>query len=301
MKVIPSTTVTESMVVSTNVAEDDAPEYDALTTYATGERVILAAQHKVYESAIDSNLGNDPAAGNGTNWIEVYATKPWRVFDDTATAVVEQAGTISYTIAPQQLVRGVALIGVSALVATVKVLDGSDVVMATETMYLADYSEMVDALAMVLVEPKQKEIAVFEKVICQPGHKLEITIGNGSGQVGVREIVIGDSFTVGISQFGAEVGIDDYSDSSRDDYGNLTIVQRGYSDTVRIPVAVRTDDVARVKRRLTALRARYALYYFTADGNDFGTTIYGKFKSLKLNLSGPQYSEYDVEIEGIPA
>lgn len=60
LTVVAPLAVTPAMLVSTNVPETDYPEWAAGTTYAKGQRVILAAQHKVYESAADGNTGTTP-------------------------------------------------------------------------------------------------------------------------------------------------------------------------------------------------------------------------------------------------
>lgn len=61
MKIIRPVTVNDSTFVSSNITEDDYPVWSSTTTYNTGDRVIVTTgTHKIYESAIDSNLNNDP-------------------------------------------------------------------------------------------------------------------------------------------------------------------------------------------------------------------------------------------------
>lgn len=299
MKIIPAIEVTDAELISTNVPEDDAPEYDPATAYGLADRVMIAANHSVYESVIKDNLGNAPDVPGTLAWVRVGATRRWRVFDDVVSNPIQQLGTISYVIAPSALVRGVGLVRVSAAVATVRVLDASDVELVSQTKYLTDYSEMIDALAMVTMPPRQQDMAIFEDVICQPGHKIEITIGDGTGSVEVSEIVVGDTISVGTALMGAEVGIDDWSVSERDAFGNFSIVERAYSDRTTFPIAVQTRDIPRIKRRLAALRAKLALYFFSASGNDLGTTVYGKYAHFRILISGPNVSDAEIEVEGV--
>ncbi|MFY0682622.1 MAG: hypothetical protein JXR13_18765 [Thalassovita sp.] len=299
MKIIPSIEIGEAELIASNVPEDDAPEWEAGTEYTLGDRVILAAGHSVYQSNVADNLGNDPSAVDSTAWLRVGATKAWRAFDDVVSDPISQLGTISYTIKPASLVRGVGLVRVSAALATVRVLTPSGQELVSQTKYLADYSEMIDALAMVSIPPRQEDMTVFEDVICQPGNHLEITIGDGTGTAEVSEIVIGDTLEIGTSLFGVDLGIDDWSIADRDDFGNLSVVERDYNDRASIPVAVKTNDIPRIRRKLAALRAKLALYYVSASGNDFGATIYGKYASFRILISGPNTSDAEIEIEGV--
>src|SRR3546814_4204176 len=61
LKVIQSTPVTGGMLLSSSVVENDYSEWSAATNYSAGSRVINAATHRIYESLIADNAGNDPA------------------------------------------------------------------------------------------------------------------------------------------------------------------------------------------------------------------------------------------------
>lgn len=298
-KTIPAIDVTDAMLVDTNVAEDDAPEFSMAGTYSDGERVIVAALHKVYESAIDDNTGNDPATDDGTLWIEVGATRPWRVFDDVISEPITNPGTIRYLLQPDQLVRGVGLINVSAVKARVRVLDPDDNELSTVTKYLADYSAMVDSIAMVTVPPGEVSTAIFEDVICAPGNRIEIVIGDGTGSPSVSEIVVGDVLKIGRAQYGANTGILDWSRQERDAFGNQFIAERGWSDYAEVPILIPVDQVPRIKRELAKLRARYSLYFARAEGNDLGLTVYGTYRNLRIVTSDPTYADCNLELEGV--
>ncbi|MBK9073337.1 MAG: hypothetical protein IPL79_20405 [Myxococcales bacterium] len=211
---------------------------------------------------------------------------------------MSKSGTITYTIEPTELTRSVGLVGVSAAEATIEVLNPADAVLVTRTRYLADYSEMVDALAMVTIEPRKVENAIFEDIICQPGNRIEITIGDGAGTVEISEIIIGNTITVGDVVFGATIGIDDFSAETTDGYGNVSITRRGYRDVTKFPVVVKTGDVKRLRRKLAGLRAKFALFYHTADDTDYGTTVFGRYESLEMILSGPTISDLELIVKG---
>ncbi|KIC12855.1 hypothetical protein RA19_00150 [Leisingera sp. ANG-M1] len=297
LRAIVPVTVTEALLISTNVPEDDGPEWDAGTPYNLGDRVIISAEHKVFESAVASNSGADPLT-SPASWLEVGATNGWRAFDRRLSAPTTKAGQIKFVVEPASLVRAVGLVGAKAASATVKVRNQEGDTLVERTQMLADYGEMIDALTMVLVPPDTREFAIFEDIICQPGNQIEILIGDGSGQAEVSEVVLGDVLQIGTALYDTEVGTEDFSDFNEDQFGNVDIVERGYRDITDFPVAVQTSDAGRIKRRLNSIRAQFALYYFTTGGNDYGTTVYGRYERLSTVLSGPSTSDMNLKILG---
>jgi hypothetical protein len=298
MKAIIPISVSGAVLAATNVPEDDAAEWVVGTTYANNDRVILSAEKSVYESLQGSNTGNAPNAASSEFWVRVMATKPNRPFDKVLSSPVSKTGNITYTIAPTTLVRAVALIGVSAAAATIAVKNSGGTVVNTQTKTLIDFSEIVDPLTMVTIEPGFQESAIFEGVNCQPGNTVEVTIGNGFGTSGISEIVLGDTITIGTATLGSSIGIDDYSQFTEDPFGNVSIVKRGFRDKTSFDVAVVTQDIRRIRRKLSSLRAEFAVYYITTEGQDFGTTVYGRYDKLELLISSPVISDMELRILG---
>lgn len=299
LRVIAPITVTDAMMISTNVAENDYSEWDISTTYDADDRVIVATEHTVYQSVAGSNLGNDPADGDAEIWYPVMKTRTWRPFDEALSEAVTNSGTIQYLIEPTSLVRAVGLVGAEALYATVKVKTSGGSTLATQTIYLADYSEMVDAITMVTVTPGFRDKVIFDEVICTSGNRVEITIGDGSGSPTINEITLGDVVTIALPLSGAEIGINDYSEFTEDAWGGVTITERGYRDYTDLPLYVESGDVARLRRALAALRAKFALYYITTGTEDYGTTVYGRYDQLSTIVNGPQHSEMSLRILGV--
>jgi len=75
MKVIEPITITNTILSSSNVAENDYTAWSSGTSYSIGDKVmVVGTTHKNYESKTNSNLGNDPTTDDGTNWIDLGAT-----------------------------------------------------------------------------------------------------------------------------------------------------------------------------------------------------------------------------------
>lgn len=87
---------------------------------------------------------------------------------------------------------------------------------------------------------------------------------------------------IGQCCYGSEVGLKDYSRKERDEFGDITLIQRGYTDVVTFKVEIATADAAVVRNLLASLRAVKATYTGTAvlsvltvEGylNDFSITL----------------------------
>src|SRR6056297_1405470 len=145
MDIIRPVTVDNTILVSSNVTEDDYAEWASGTTYADGDRVIvIGTTHKVYESLVGSNTGNDPTTDDGTNWLELGATNRWKAFDQKISDQVENTTSIEYTFNDtSSYVTSLVLFGLEGTSATVKVtlpnyilLEDSNTLLAEDGSFL---------------------------------------------------------------------------------------------------------------------------------------------------------------------
>lgn len=78
MRIIRPITITDEMIVSCSVPEDDYAAWSEATAYVAGDRCILA--HKIYEASA-SSTDKSPDT-NADLWFEISATNRWKVFDE---------------------------------------------------------------------------------------------------------------------------------------------------------------------------------------------------------------------------
>lgn len=138
MDIIKPVTVTNSILTSSNVTEDDYSEWSSATTYADGDKVIvIGTTHKVYESLVGSNLNNDPTTDDGTNWLELSATNRWKAFDQKIADQVSNLNNIQYQFNdPNSNVTAVSFFGLSGNSVNVTVTD-ADLVDTTYAVTVA--------------------------------------------------------------------------------------------------------------------------------------------------------------------
>ncbi|MBK8667839.1 MAG: hypothetical protein IPN21_18620 [Burkholderiales bacterium] len=114
LQIIASTKITDSMLVSSSITENEHPVYNAGTTYAKGARVIES--HTVFESVQADNLGHDPMGQDAAEWWgKVGPTNLWAGFDLSNSTKVLLNGPTHFEFAPGAAISGLMLINCAGL------------------------------------------------------------------------------------------------------------------------------------------------------------------------------------------
>lgn len=297
LRVARPVTVTPAMVVATNVLENDYPEWVPGTSYALDARVIVAAQHKVYQSASDDNVGHAPATSPDA-WIEVSPTNLWKAFDLSTSTQTKRAVSISYRLKVGQAVPCVAalnLVGVSAI--RVRVIDPHLGTIYDNTATMAGHllaSTWWDWFFGVRSVRKQ---LVLTDLPSAPDADILIEL-SGTDELAVGVIVLGQirSFSLGVKS-GARVGIQDYSRKEKNEFGDTVLVERAFARRASFSMLLRESEVDGMNDFLADVRAIPCLWI----GSDLydATTVYGFHKSFEIMLSYVDYADCELELEGL--
>jgi len=295
-------------MTATNIPETDETEYSSATTYALGDKVMVTgtgggaatATHKIYESLIASNTGNDPTdqTNNADKWLEVSATNRWKMFDQRLADPSTRTGGISITLTLGAIANSVAMFNVDADSVDITITDPVDGVVYTTTVDLVDNGSVSDWYHY-FYDPiiNYRELVLFDLPLYAAAD-IDITLNVASGDASVGEIALGRFTEIGDTQFGASIGIIDYSRKDRDTFGNAVVIERDYSQRGEFDLILQTHQTRIVRNQLAALRATPAVWAGKSDG-DWGTLIYGYFRDFDIVLSGPEYSDCSIQIEGL--
>jgi len=300
MQAINPLTITDSLFLSSNLAEDDYAAWSAGTTYALGTRVIVVSVHKVYESASSGNTGNDPTTDTtGTYWIEVGATNKWKAFDQHISDPATNANTIQYVISSgATVVNSLAFFGLSADTVQIQVVV-SAVEFYNTTIQLLDTSTVVDWHTY-FFEPatiKAQELLVAD-LPAYTNATITITITETGETVQVGQIVLGSLVTLGRTGYGSSIGIEDYSRKERDTFGNPVIIERAFAQKANYEVSILTADARCVQRFLSDYRATPIVWIGNQDPT-YGLIVYGFYTQFSINLSTYSTSYSTIEVEGL--
>lgn len=229
--------------VQTSLAEDDEEVWDPDTTYALNARVIRG--HRIYQSAIADNLGNDPLLEDqsvvSAQWVFDCYTNAFACFDgilsnptvayedpeatadwlDPALGVDPAGAPIIVDMAGISGVDTLILFNVVASTARIVCFDVADTVILDEESSLSGrqvanwwdwFFEAFDGYSDKLVKLN----------IPGPTRRILVVLTGGAVQLG--EIFVGDRLFIGDGQVGATEGRS--ISSSRytfNDYGTLTL------------------------------------------------------------------------------
>jgi hypothetical protein len=301
MDIIKPVTVTNSILTSSNVAENDYSEWSAATTYADGDNVIvIGTTHKVYESLVGSNLNNDPTTDDGSNWLELSATNRWKAFDQKIAAQVSNLNTIEYQFnVANSYITAVSLFGLDGVTANVTVTDATDGEVYNQDFSLLDNAEIVDWFTYFFAEQGTKTEALFTGIPPYLNSDVEVTITAESGQnAKVGQIVIGFLSNFGLTTYGTSVGIEDYSRKETDAFGNFIITERAFAKLVDYDVRLETGKSRTVQNTLAGFRAT-PIVYIGSEDEAFATIVYGFYRRFDITLEGPAYSFAAIEVEGL--
>ncbi len=296
--VVSPITITDSMLTSSNVTEADYSAWSSSTTYSVGDRVIVLSTHKIYQSLQSSNLNKDPTTQT-VWWIQVSPTNKWSCLDTSLSTQTKRSTSITYTINPGQAVNALAALNLtnatSLVISMTSVLGGGTVF--TKTVDLTPvpvYSTWYSWFFESKVTPTQSVNVDLPSYI---DGVITVTINGGTNlAVGVLMIGRQRAFGLGI-QYGARVGIQDYSRKEKNDFGDTILVQRAFAKRANFDLILEKVETDQLQNFLSEIRATNALWIGTDSYES--TTIFGFYKTFDILISYPNRSDCSLEIEGL--
>lgn len=299
MKIIRPTTIGDAQFVSSNITEDDYPVYSAVTTYAKGDRVIVLSVHLVYESVVDSNLGNDPldTTADPAKWVKVGATNRWSMFTDPISRQSSVAEEIVTTIAPGRI-NAIAFFNLDATEIELTLTDPVEGVVYTNTIDLNDSAAITDWYSY-FFEPitRKKDVSLFD-LPAYGAAELEIRVKAPGGTAKCGRVVVGLQKDIGLTKWGAQFSIINYSSMQFDSFGNYLGLKKPFAKRANCEVWIRNNKLETIRSTLDQYRDE-PLVWSTAQENYEGLTlIYGIYKDVSQVIRHPQDSMCLMEIWG---
>jgi hypothetical protein len=294
MKVIKPVTIADAQLISSSVPETDYTAYSAATNYAVGARAIYA--HKVWESVQTPNTGKTPGT-NALYWAEIAPTNRWLMFDSEISTQTQAASTLTVVIKPG-LVDSLALIGLQGAMVSITVRDGlTGPVVYTyssaldgsvvQDWYQYFYQPFIPILSLVLTD-----LPLYGSA--------HITVSiTGTGTIKCGSLIAGQSYELGDSQFGASIGIIDYSKKTTSLSGSTTFSRGKSSKRMSLQIIVKNFNLDNVFRTLDDLRATPSVWIGTTAAGYQALTIFGFYRDFSIEIAYPTESFCSLEIEGL--
>ena len=296
MKIVTPIPITSSILTASNVAITETAW--TAGTYTTGtQRYVGTTLYQVVASPSTTDNPTVGVSATPPTWKAVGAINRFKMFDNIINTQTVKAGTIAITVNPGQLVNAAAFFGLQGNTINVTMNDPTEGVVYNETQSLQDNTLIVDWYAYFFEGIYQKSDAVFVDLPSYVNATMTVTIDAGAATASCGEMVIGRQSTLGLSNFGTSVSIQDYSVKTTDDFGNIVIEQRAYSKRADYDVTVETPRIAAVQKLLADIRTTPTVFIGSQDNPE--TVVYGFYKQFNIVISTPTLSDCSIEVEGL--
>lgn len=291
-----------AMLTSSNVPENDHAEWNAGTTYALGDRCIIAAEHSIYESQVASNLNNPPLAnlaGETPKWMRVSATNRTKMFDVEANTITSRAELIDVTLSPG-LADSLHLAELDA--ATVHVTQehgGQTVFDKTFDLTLNNVFDWPDFF----FEPpiRKTSLTVTGLLPFYSGSTVRVRINAPGGTAKCGALAIGTSRFIGDVQWEPRIRQVNYSTKEADKFGALTLLKRLSVNQISVELLVDNSMISEIARLMKAYDAVPLVFaYEPGETGEFEClNVLGIIRDFEAVIQSPAGSFCNLDVLGI--
>lgn len=306
-----------------DITESGLSAWAAGTTYALGNQCYVITTeaspktiHRIFESVVAGNVGHHPLSKETGYWIEVGATNRWRMFDQSSGSYTEYLDDSVDLSDPLVVWFNVTDIDINVLA----LLDVSGAVSISAQFFDTSHAAITgyDAVSSSLLE---WDMAIpvswywwFFADINQSSQSLlylnkppsavylKVTINQAVDAVPIRvgTLAFGGAVEIGDTQFGATLGLLDFSKKVRDEvFGTFSVLERGYARTMSCDCVLSNSSVSSVYSLLASIRAVPVIWIGSAEATFNSTIVYGFYKSFNVVLESAGASMCNLEIEGL--
>lgn len=281
---------------------DDSQNYPYTTTlwnpatsYSLNALVYRVETHRIYKRLVAGTSATAPES-DAVNWLDYLPTNKLSSVDGSlSTGYLSYKAGVVYWTTLSYSCDSIAMLGVTAgtiCKITVHSAAGGILLYSAEKTFSAavGYS----------IENTLKNNWVVTDVPVGASYIITVSAeASASTGAAIAELVFGTCIEFGNTQYGAAIGISDYSRKSVDEFGVATIVERKYAKTLNANVMIDNADLSLVSNALADTRATPCVYVGAeADGYE-STVIYGWCRNFSIAIAYPNESVLAIEIEGL--
>ena len=297
MRVIKSVVTTDAILTSSNIPEDEYPAWVSGTSYTALDKVIY--EHKIYERIV-TGAGTTTPDLDQINWFDAGYTNRYRMFDNIISSVSSRTGGIEFTLTPNQVINGIALLNVNASTVRVVMNDPIEGVVYDRTKELRSSSNVIDYYSYFfapLINLGDLDTAIFLDLPNKPTATITVYVSSGVGLVEVGEVVYGVQSVVGRTNYGTAIGITSYSRKDTDEFGKVTVIKRKNSKYADYDIDIDNTNLAFVQRLFQDIDSVPCVFIGNPEMEEL--IVYGFYKDFKATISFPTVSKCTLRVEGL--
>ena len=297
MRVIKSVVTTDAILTSSNIPEDEYPAWVSGTSYTALDKVIY--EHKIYERIVTGSGDTTPDLDQ-INWLDSGCTNRYRMFDNIISSVSSRTGGIEFTLTPNQVINGIALLNVNASTVRVVMNDPIEGVVYDRTKELRSSSNVIDYYSYFfapLINLGDLDTAIFLDLPNKPTATITVYVSSGVCLVEVGEVVYGVQSIVGRTNYGTAIGITSYSRKDTDEFGKVTVIKRKNSKYADYDIDIDNTNLAFVQRLFQDIDSVPCVFIGNPEMEEL--IVYGFYKDFKATISFPTVSKCTLRVEGL--
>ena len=303
-EIIGSTTL-----VSSNVAASELSEWNSGTGYSIGNQVKVSFEDngttprrpiEIYESL--GNTTGDYPPDSPSDWVFISATNRWKMFDGYISTQTERSTSIQVELD----LAGLTCLGVfNSYGVEVSLLHAS-----TEVQTVSLIRDSIkDWWDYFFAENRTGRDVMFYFPAQTPNSAtLTITYPDGTAKCGL--VVIGKYYDVATTQYGMQVGIDDYSKYTTNEFGQTYLATgnwakradvRGYVQNIYLDRAYNliVDNMGTpIVVDYNEYSQNASDYHDSSDGLQ-SLLVYGFTEDFNLDLRYKDHSLVSHEVQGL--
>lgn len=288
-----------SGVIYTNVP-GIYPIWDSVSTYATTD--IITYNYRNYEALMSVPAGTIPSS-SPTYWLDLGPNNIFTAFDLSTSSrsyVLASPGTKTYLryvlrTSAADAVKGISVNGILANSGG----NGYPIVVSIVARQLPTSIISYSFTKTINDESDTTALLYNFATSCQLV-TVEISSASGNARLELSNIVIGAVTDIGNTQYGATIGITDYSKKQADAFGNIDFIEGKFAKKLQAKTKLLNSSIPAVQNLLYSLRAVPCVWIGSDDSNfQEAMTVYGFYRDFSCDIEYPTYSVYNLDIEGL--
>lgn len=288
-----------AQMMSSNVPENDYPEWSSATAYAVGSRVMVASVHKTYECQVAHTNFNptlNPPANVTPRWLELGATNKFKCLDEKYGTQTQYPGPLTLTFNIGQVLDSVALLNVTgSRVEVTSTVNG--VTVYTRSVPLQSSEGVTDWYQYFTAPIEAQKDVVLTDLPRYAQQTLTVKV-IGGGLVSLGHIAIGSLIVLGDLQMSPTLGIISYDKKAADDFGNVQVTPRGFSKRFSARFMLPNTSVDVVASALTDVRSTPVIW-MGVQGVFESLIVWGYYKDWEIDITYTNHSLCSITIEGL--
>lgn len=293
-------------VLNDSVPENEAPPWDAATTYTAGDKVIddhltQGGTFRWVFVALEATQGVRPFGNSdiaGAPWRAVNVTNRDACIDiyrHTQTIAPEGATELTIAVPFTRPASAVGLLNMAAASLTVTLTDsgGNEAWSSGKVNLLSDSTDWWRYYFDIF---QFTEDLSFTGI---PPVSGELTVTLYGGRPAIGSIIVGELVDLGRTEYGATTGFIDYSANSTDEYGNEVFIKRRNAKRGEFTCFSPPSAMAYIQRVTARLSGRPTLW-IGDDGTGFeNMLIHGFVREFSVRLDAWSRTTATFELRGI--